>query len=448
MDENLLYYIWLSSKLYPGSHSPKILLEHYKDIKEVYKASFDDYTELGVSQPDARRLADKSLDEARQYFDYCKKDHIGLLTYDSPYYPGRLKVISNPPPLLYYRGRLEMLDDYPCFAMVGTRSCSESGFRNAYKTAYKAAYCGAVIVNGLALGIDGACMTAALDADGYAVGLLGCGIDRIYPAQNKELFLRLSRQGLILSEFSPFSRPEGKNFPVRNRVISGLSVASVIFEADAHSGAMITAEHTLEQGRKLYAMPGNVGNRLYEGPLELIKSGSEIITDADDILTEYALMFPHRISTEGFVEVPPEKVEEAVKEAFSVNRMMTSSQKGDKTLPKPKKASGPKEQAKKKAKTEKAPTALQKSEPVKPEKDKDTALEPEFSKASDAKLTDLSVLSASEKLILSFFDHKDAMTLDEIVAKGVKVDDALSSLTLLEVYGFLRALPGGRYEKC
>ena len=112
--------------------------------------------------------------------------------------------------------------------MVGTRSCSERGFRLAYETAFDAASKGAVIVNGLALGIDGACIAGALDANGYAVGILGCGIDRIYPQGNKDLFHRLSASGLILTEFPPFTKPDAKNFPVRNRVLSGLSLWSLI----------------------------------------------------------------------------------------------------------------------------------------------------------------------------------------------------------------------------
>lgn len=116
-------------------------------------------------------------------------------------------------------------------------------------------------------------MKGALDAGGYAVGLLGCGIDRIYPSQNKELFYRLSRQGLILSEFSPFTRPEGRNFPVRNRIISGLSVAAVIFEANAGSGALITASHALNQGRRIFAVPAMSATSCMTGLWDFSRTG-------------------------------------------------------------------------------------------------------------------------------------------------------------------------------
>ena len=318
MDNALLYYLWLNSKLYPGSPSAKLLLESFPDIDSIFHAGSEDYRALDITKGDIARLCDKDLTDAKRYYAFCEKEHIGILTYDHPYYPGRLKAINDPPPVLYYRGKVELLDDYPCFAMVGTRSCSEHGFRTAYRIAYETASRGGVIVNGLALGSDTACMKGALDAGGYAVGLLGCGIDRVYPSQNKELFCRLSRQGLILSEFAPFTRPDGRNFPVRNRIISALSIAAVIFEANAGSGALITASHALSQGRRIFAVPGEVGDSLYSGPIGLLKGGATLVTGASDILAEYSLKFPHRIITTGTSLVPPEAEQAAVEQAFAV----------------------------------------------------------------------------------------------------------------------------------
>ncbi len=443
MDSSLLYYIWLSSKLYPGSVSAKLLLENLPDIDAVFQAGKDEYISLGIGRGDAERLCDKNLDDAGRYYEYCEKEHIGILTYDNPYYPGRLKAINDPPPLLYYRGRVELLDDYPCFAMVGTRSCSEHGFRTAYRVAYTTAACGGVIVNGLALGSDTACMKGALDAGGYAVGLLGCGIDRIYPSQNRELFFRLSRQGLILSEFSPFTRPEGRNFPVRNRVISALSVAAVIFEANAGSGALITASHALAQGRRIFAVPGDVGDTLYDGPLALLKDGAQIVTEADDLLTEYSLMFPHRIRVNGKVHVPPETEQAAVDSAFSVlSDDRAKKPDGERHLPKPHRMKDSPEKRKKNV-PEKQQTDSPVTRPSEPREPVPDAKKPDagFPQAGSIEL------STEEKRLLSFFDHAEILTVDEIAAKGMKTDDVLSSLTLLEVYGYIRSLPGGRYEK-
>lgn len=449
MDKTLLYYIWFSTRLYPGNSSAKLLLERYEDIAAIYNAARTEYEAAGVPHGDAVRLADKNLEDAARYYDYCEKEHIGILTYDNPYYPGRLKAINDPPPLLYYRGRVNLLDDYPCFAMVGTRSCSERGFRTAYRTAFGAASGGAVIVNGLALGTDTACMRGALDAGGYAVGLLGCGIDRIYPAQNTELFCRLSRQGLILSEFAPFTRPDGHHFPVRNRVISGLSVAAVIFEADEGSGALITASHALSQGRKLFAVPGDVNDRLYGGPLGLIKEGAQIVTDADDILTEYSLMFPHRIHANGKTAVPPEFENAAVNDAFSAAaRAAGAKAPRERRLPKPprapraKKANGSPDSAPEPEQT------IRQAEVKRPPEPMQTHPAPDApSSESKAEEKDLSLLSPEERKLYAFFEKQPVQTVDELVARGLKTDDVLSSLTLLEVYGFVRILPGGRYEK-
>ncbi|MBQ8759505.1 MAG: DNA-processing protein DprA, partial [Clostridia bacterium] len=348
----LLYYIWLGSKLQAGSGSPKILLEYYDcDVEKIYNASEDDYLKLQLSKGDIKKLSDKDLTDAKRYYEYCAKERIGILCYDSSYYPQRLKNTENPPPMFYYKGRIEMLDDYPCFAMVGTRGCSENGCRTAYRMGYEAAYRGAVVVNGIATGIDAAVLRGALDADGYVVVFLGSGIDRIYPPENTELFRKVARRGLILSEFPPFTPADGYNFPKRNRCMSGISLATVIFEADVKSGALHTARHAINQGRPVYAVPGDINDRLYEGPLDLIKQGAIPITCADDFVLEYRELFPHRIEKSAFTAYPAEKEDEAVKEAFGEKQLSQKNTVSRITLPKNKKGA----KGKKSEKAEKIP---------------------------------------------------------------------------------------------
>lgn len=477
MENALLYYLWLNSRLYPGSPSAKLLLENFPDSDSIFHAGSEDYKALDITKGDIARLCDKDLTDAKRYYEFCEKEHIGILTYDNPYYPGRLKAISNPPPVLYYRGKVELLDDYPCFAMVGTRSCSEHGFRTAYRIAYETASCGGVVINGLALGSDTACMKGALDAGGYAVGLLGCGIDRVYPSQNKELFCRLSRQGLILSEFAPFTRPDGRNFPVRNRVISALSIAAVIFEANAGSGALITASHALSQGRRIFAVPGEVGDDLYTGPLGLLKGGATLVTGASDILAEYSLKFPHRIITKGTPFVPPEAEQAAVEQAFSVlppkkpvskpqnasaydpasdpaysPAYDPASDSGKRQLPKPQHMKTPKHKyAYPEPKQEYAkpvsPSSRPTAEALRAKAPAAATQTPAPESESTSPGLDITMLSAEEQHILSFFEKFPVLTVDEIAAKGIKTDDVLSSLTLLELFGFIQSLPGGRYER-
>ncbi len=436
MSDDYLYDVWLSVTLGAGSASVKTLLEHYKSAENVYRASEDDLRELGLRDGEVARLDAKDLDEAKRCLAYCEKEHIGLIRYGEPYYPDRLRAITDPPALLYYRGRFEKLDELPVFAMVGTRSCSEAGFRHAYKIAYNAAYGGGAVISGLALGIDTACVTGCLDAGGYAIGVLGCGIDRIYPPQNKELFVRLSHNGLILSEFPPFSPPIGNHFPVRNRVISAIACATAIFEASVGSGAMITASHALRQGKKIFAVPGSAENKLYEGPVSLIKNGAAVLTDEYDLIREFAAMFP-----EQFTRTPPSlpvrKLNAAVREAFSVNRDMKQDEKPSRTLKKPF-TTRMSEASRKKAGSK--PSDRVSEKPV-------SAKEPAPAPSPSSAQPDRSLLSPCENAVFDLIDAHGVLSLDEITSGGIRADDALSALTLLEVYGLIRSLPGGRYER-
>lgn len=419
MDNRILHYIWLSNALKPGSRTPKLLFGHFKTIENIYSATKQDYIKLGLSSSDIASLSNKDLTLSTTHYNYCKTQRIGFLCFEDPYYPERLKIIDNPPPLFYYRGRLNLIDDFPCFAMVGTRKCSADGLKLAYKTAYEASSCGAVIVNGLADGIDGACIAAALDANAYAIGVLGCGIDRIYPEKNKDIFYKLSANGLILTEFAPFTEPKGTNFPIRNRVISGLCVATVIFEASAErSGAMITARYALEQGRRIFAVPGKPYDSLYSGPLELIKSGATVLTDASDILTEYALMFPHRINTRHISSFSEERMDDYIKKhsrTYSSKKKQINSTTIDK-------ASNDSNQTQKN---------VQAQQPIQPVQTINY---------------DLTILSQTERQVYDIFKLGNEFTLDEIASHGIKIEDVLSSVTLLEVYGFITAVPGGRYK--
>lgn len=437
IDKKLLYYIWLGEKLQPGSVSPKILLEHYNcDVEKIYNATEDDYKSLKLTKGDYEKLAQKDLSEAKRYYDYCVKERIGILCYDSSFYPQRLKNINNPPPMFYYKGRVEMLDDYPCFAMVGTRSCSEKGYRTAYKIGYEAAFRGAVVVNGIAAGIDAAALKGALDADGYVVVFLGNGIDRIYPASNAELFKKVSRRGLILSEFPPFSRSNGRNFPVRNRCISGISLASVIFEADEGSGALHTAAHADTQGRPVYAVPGDIDDPLYSGPLDLIKHGAVPITCADDFILEYKSLFPHRIELSEALTYPIAKENEAVLEAFGEEKLKESTAKEKVTLPKPKHF---------REERRGGGNASHSNSNV-PNSTQSNDASDEATDTRQAKIADLTKLSANEAKVIAIMEQYQSVTPDDLVRHGIKIDDALSSLTMLEIYGYAEALPGGHYK--
>ena len=464
MNERLLYYIWLSCALKPGSATPKLLLTHFDSVEQIYASQMPDYQSLGIKGAELHALCNKDLTLSRKHLSFCTANNIGLLCYEDPHYPERLKLIDNPPALFYYKGRIRNLDDYPCITMVGTRSCSERGFRLAYETAFDAASKGAVIVNGLALGIDGACIAASLDANGYSVGILGCGIDRIYPDGNRDLFKRLEACGLILSEFAPSTKPDAKNFPVRNRVISGLSLATVIFEADSKSGAMITAREAVIQGKRIFAVPAKPYDKPYSGPLELIKNGASVFTEANDVLSEYAMSFPHRLNLANVNPVPIGKLDVYVARFFKkgtdpdmpVSRRRAPVE-GTRTQGNTSQA-----QYKQEGYSQKQ-SSIQKSEAtprdIVPEQNEQQKDEHKAAQAihqvkqetvpqvkQETAHKDISVLSVPEQKIYRLFMEHESLTPDEISDFGMEVGDVLTSLTILEIYGYITALPGGRYK--
>ncbi len=439
MNEKVLYYIWLSRCLPVGSSLAKRLLSDLGDAKKIYDLNQDEYLALGLGKGEIKRLCDKSLEDSEKVLTFCKKNNVGILTFEDPYYPERLKVIEDPPALFYFKGRLKLLDDYPCITMVGTRSCSERGFRHAYEVGFDAASCGAVIVNGLALGIDGACLEGALDAGGYAVGILGCGIDRIYPYGNKRLFEKLEASGLLLSEFQPFTEPLGANFPVRNRVLSGISLATVCFEAPLGSGALITAKHALQQGKRIYAVPGKPYDKTYEGPLDLIKNGANVFTEASDVLTEYSMSFPHRINLNKSRKANADTLDKLVAQYFKkdINPDEPVNRRFGKRLTEKKKQENEKKEF--------IPVNIPK-EVKEPKETNTTANQSESNNAPQG--FDPSSLSEPERKIYELLKIKGALTADEITNENLGLEDLLFSLTILEIYGVIEAAPGGKYRLC
>jgi len=210
-------------------------------------------------------------------------DEIKYITISDAYYPELLRLIKDPPEKLYYRGDISLCRNL-CLAVVGARKATPYGKWAAYNIAKRAAEHGIVIVSGMAAGIDSCGHRGALEAGGKTIAVLGCGIDICYPSQNKELMERIAAKGLILSEYPPGSPPLTFQFPLRNRIISGLSQGVVIAEASLNSGSLITADCALNQGREVYAVPGNINSIYSIGSNKLIQDGAVPIVVIDDIL--------------------------------------------------------------------------------------------------------------------------------------------------------------------
>jgi DNA processing protein len=213
---------------------------------------------------------------------------VTVLTWDSPDYPSLLMNIPDPPPVLYVKGELLPRDEW-ALAVVGTRRATVYG-REATRTLVNGLASGGVtIVSGLATGIDTQAHQVALDAGGRTVAVLGCGVDITYPAQNRKLAERIVGRGALVSEYPLGTRPEGGNFPRRNRIISGLSLGVLVVEGDKRSGALITADYAADQGREIFAVPGYISSRNSAGPNHLIQQGAKLVTTMGDILEELNL---------------------------------------------------------------------------------------------------------------------------------------------------------------
>ncbi len=218
------------------------------------------------------------------------------IVYTDDEYPEILKEIDSPPPVLFYKGNIEKLSGNKNLSMVGSRKSSAYGYNIALSFASQLANYSINIISGLAAGIDGASHRGALEVNGNTVAVLGCGIDKVYPASNRDLYKAISEKGCILSEYLPGTPPMKHNFPRRNRIIAGLSKAVLVVEATKKSGSLITSRFALDNGRDVFAIPGDIRRKNSTGTNWLIQNGAKLITSVEDILEEYEEF--HSISTE------------------------------------------------------------------------------------------------------------------------------------------------------
>lgn len=286
----LVHWIWLSTRSGMSEREKYILLRHFEDPEDIfYEKHFD-------VKPDAKEsLLDKDLSAARKILDDCADLGIHICTLQDAAYPARLKNIADPPLVLYYKGRLPDFDSAPAVAIVGTRKASAYGLSTAQKMGYQIAKCGAIVVTGLAGGIDGAGAKGALMADGTVVGVLGCGADKVYPAYHKSLYADTEHQGCLITEFPPHTPPFGWNFPKRNRIMSGLSNGVLVVEAPEKSGALITARDAAEQGRDVFCVPGNIDVETFAGSNALLRDGATPVFCGWDVVSEYQGLYGDKV---------------------------------------------------------------------------------------------------------------------------------------------------------
>lgn len=296
MTTNTGYFLWLSELCGAGSSLPKRLyLAFGGNLKEAYEAPEEELERRGFLPEERELLSRKDFSAANRILDFCAEEHVALLTFASELYPPGLFAIDSPPPVLYARGQLHRLRENAAVTAVGSRNCSEAGYRAAYTLCYKLAGAGVTIVTGLAEGIDTACSLGALDSGGFSVGVLGSGINVLYPFENAPLFSRMFRSGVVLTEFSPFTQPLAKNFPIRNRILAALGDLCLVGEARSGSGSLITARDALCDGKPVFAIPSGIYDPRSAGTNLLLRSGARPATGAEDLLSELTYLYPESV---------------------------------------------------------------------------------------------------------------------------------------------------------
>ena len=299
---SLKYWVWLSSISGVGAVTAAALLRHFGSPESAFNATEKDYAGVeGLKPREVKRLMQKDIEPASKILASCAQIQCRVITLQDAEYPDRLKNIFDPPVVLYVRGTFPFIDDEPVVSIVGTRKCTPYGIKAAENIAYKLSRRGVTVITGLARGIDTAATRGALRGEGCVLGVIGCGLDTVYPPENVAVFDEVARSGAIISEYPPGTPPLPPHFPARNRILSGMSLGVVVIEAPQKSGALITAARALEQGRDVFSLPGNVDSKTCEGSNALLRDGAIPILSADDIISEYAELYPDKITLEGQV---------------------------------------------------------------------------------------------------------------------------------------------------
>lgn len=471
-----LYWIWLSEALGPASEYFLVLLEHFKTAEGIFRAGKEALEDCRALNPTLiPSLLDKNLDQAQRILNRCEALGVGILPFSDPLYPDRLRQIHRPPVLLYYRGFLPDFPNRLAIAVVGTRGMTEEGRRSGYRIAYELAVTGTIVVSGMAIGIDGIAHAGALDAGGVTVAVLGSAIDNPYPNEHRVIYDKLIRQGGIISEYPPGMRTQRWHFPQRNRIIAGLCQGTLIVEAGAGSGALITAKEALAQGRNVFAMPGDAANPARVGTNNLIKAGATAVTETADILKIYQSLYspvlrPENLNNPAYftafddtLKYGQQRVQEYRGEEPAAATARSAQIPTVDLTPPPQKFHPRRERTAPKTQplreipytaedtapmmesapqhvSEPAPTEQPQNAP-KPAKPS----EPAAGKQEDPipqKLPD--GLTEEQIFVLSMI--RQGMSFDEMCKCGIKAAHLLVDITYLELVGCIRTLPGGRYE--
>ena len=403
---SIRYWVWLSSVSAANPRARYALAEHYGGAENAFLAPRGEYKTIqGVSEHEAELFERRDLSEADRILEACRRENITILTLADAAYPRRLRNIYDPPVVLYIKGRLPDVDAIPSVAVIGTRSATPYGLKMGRDIAFEIAKCGGIVVSGLTEGIDRAAARGCLLAGGTCIGVLGTPHGR-----GGELRDDVSALGVLVSEYPPGAKPQNRFFRERNRVASGLSHAVCVVEAPAKSGALLFAAEALEQGREIFAVPGNADAENSAGIMALLKQGARPAACGWDVLEDFAAVYPDRLrrpNGEKCQAPDPEPVPAREKSA--------------------KKAPAPK-----------------------PESDlaPDASTKKEIDKQTDAGYIDLhdqlKALSEDQLQIVTAISRGETHIDDIIEATGMGAAKVLSQLTILEIKGYIRRVAGRR----
>ena len=318
MDNGILYWLWLQNALGQGNAKTRLVREKYGTPESLYQAGEKGWRRLGIfTEKEIERLKGYGLKAADKTARDCERLGYTIITPENDEYPQRLLNIYNYPAVLFCKGEISFLNELLCVTIVGTRTASDYGRDTARQLARDLAGVGAAVISGGAVGIDAAAHIGALEVKGKTAAVLVCGIDTRYLVENEKLREKISQTGLVISEYPPGTPVNPRNFHIRNRIMSALSLGTVVVEASSRSGALITARHAVEQGRDIFAVPGNINDKNAGGVNKLLSDGAIPVYSAIDILKEYITIYPHKISSVEYKNIDRAAKEKAESEAVT-----------------------------------------------------------------------------------------------------------------------------------
>lgn len=407
--EEIRCLLWLVMVF--GAGNPRIwtALHRYETPQhtcEVLRAGSD--PELHLPEHTQRRIRQTGKAQIDEMLARCQKLELSILWYGDDLYPEQLFSIVNPPVLLFYQGNPELLQNHLLLTIVGTRNPSEYSLRVEKTICHDLVQLGFVPVTGYAVGIDITANLCALEENKPSIALMGCGLDIAYPLPHANLKYEIAQNGLILSEFLPGTTPAPANFPLRNRVLSGLSMGTLVVQAPARSGALITAENAMEQGRDVFCVPpADIFDKRYMGVIKYLRDGAIPVFDSRDIVYEYYTNHAHMIAASALYDENREKSESLVM------------------------ALGEKTAKQKASKSEEQPSESHPTEP-------DPVIDP---------LPEEEILEGLPGQVMELLRPQTVMHVDQIAAElDAPMDVLMTTLTELELYGKIERLPGKQFR--